>query len=679
MKNPFVFAGFCLLVVIGCSRADKPTAQGPKRSEAQSNIAHSSSQPAASPSSIAPLPPPSANNFVLGKSNGSANSLNTSSEANPGSTSLVMPPHVPPPPKDPRGGPVTAPSPWVPSGQPASSAPATDTSSNSGMPQNPLRTSSGANPSGSTAGGLPRGRITGLSPNPFRTSSPSDSDRGDSTAVSNRSVFSAPTPSSPGPSPDDRLFVPSVPQTSANAQFDATGPRDKSVEGNTGAYVPSSPTQETAPALAHKAKTAHQHDDKLASDPRGSESELVKVFYATDRKVITAAEKAMDNREFWGYSLGGILLLALIASSIAISRGQPPHSIGVGLTVVVCFLALVYAALTRISERMVVIAKTKVQKVEYGSERGELQLGVCEVSIPKIHQVGKLEAPSIFRMEFSEDKERHIILERTVQKSEADFYHHVQEKVNRSPRKDLFVFIHGYNETFEDAALRTAQMAHDLGFEGAPVFYSWPSKGDLLGYSFDENNVAWTVPHLKQFLLNLAKNSDAKAVNLIAHSMGNRALTAALKELSLEARSEKVLYNEVILAAPDIDADTFKNDIAPYITKSANRVTLYASSRDKALEASQLVHGYPRAGESGARLMVIPGIETVDVSQIDTTLLGHTYISGNEPILHDLNALLHDSRKAAMRPWLKLIRLAETNYWVFTREAATASLATPPK
>ena len=137
----------------------------------------------------------------------------------------------------------------------------------------------------------------------------------------------------------------------------------------------------------------------------------------------------------------------------------------------------------------------------YGGDRGELELGTCEVSIPKDHQVGELESPSVLRLEFREDPERHVVLlgvhpaagRRVLCRSAG---------VRRAiAGKEAFVFVHGYNVGFETAARRTAQIAYDLKFDGAPIFYSWPSQEGLLAYTVDETNVVWTVPHLKEFLL----------------------------------------------------------------------------------------------------------------------------------------------------------------------------------
>ena len=181
------------------------------------------------------------------------------------------------------------------------------------------------------------------------------------------------------------------------------------------------------------------------------------------------------------------------------------------------------------------------------------------------------------------------------------FFTALRDRVEASSKKEAFVFVHGFNTTFDEAAYRTAQLAHDLKFEGAPIFYSWPSQGGLLEYAIDETNVVWTVPHLKEFLVGVARHSGANAVHLVAHSMGNRALTSALQLLSYELRDEPAMFREVVLTAPDIDAEVFRRDVVPAIVTTADRVTLYASSNDEALKLSKAIHGYRRAGDSGGQ------------------------------------------------------------------------------
>ena len=207
-----------------------------------------------------------------------------------------------------------------------------------------------------------------------------------------------------------------------------------------------------------------------------------------------------------------------------------------------------------------------------------------------------------------------------------------------------------------------------MKFDGAPIFYSWPSQEGLLAYTVDETNVAWTVPHLKEFLLGVARQAGAKSVHLVAHSMGNRALTSALRELALEFKADCPRFHEVVLTAPDIDADVFRRDLAPAIVGVADRVTLYASSNDEALAASKAIHGYRRAGDSGNDVVVVPGVDTVDVSEVDTSFIGHSYYGSNRTVLADLFELIHGSKPPDQRKWLRSMQAGAQTYWKFLRE-----------
>src|SRR5262249_3619409 len=150
----------------------------------------------------------------------------------------------------------------------------------------------------------------------------------------------------------------------------------------------------------------------------------------------------------------------------------------------------------------------------YGNERAPnraLTVGTCEVSIPgsEYHKVGRLEAPSIFTLQLRANPGKHVLL-LGIQAQEADvFFQNVSKHVTNSERREAFVFIHGYNVSFEDAARRTAQLASDLQFQGAPIFYSWPSRARWWRYAADETNVAWCVPQLETFLGNIASRAGA--------------------------------------------------------------------------------------------------------------------------------------------------------------------------
>jgi len=438
--------------------------------------------------------------------------------------------------------------------------------------------------------------------------------------------------------------------------------------------APAAPAPSTAPAPPSPAPTspgvAREEGDYA----------VVQVFYGTDR----AVNEAPDDRPLfagwpkWTAGCAGVTLI-LLAFAVRRSAGRTARGLavlGVAATVVLGLLTG-YAALYDVIPGW----KTEKPHLAYGLERGRgVELGTCEVSIPKEHQVGVLESPSIFKLEVRETPERHVVLLDVERLPEETFYTALSERVARSPAKDAFVFVHGYNVSFEDAARRTAQIAYDLDFPGAPIFYSWPSQASLTGYTVDETNVEWTVPHLREFLVALVERTGAEHVHLVAHSMGNRAVAGALRGLSYRRDVKQPMFNHVVLTAPDIDADVFRRDLAPRIVKTAERVTLYASSNDKALSYSKTVHGYPRAGDTGDYLVVVPGIDTIDVSAVDTSLfsLGHLYYGSNQTVLADLFDLIRKAKPPEQRRWLRPELLGSLKYWVFERiEAARAAGAVP--
>lgn len=286
------------------------------------------------------------------------------------------------------------------------------------------------------------------------------------------------------------------------------------------------------------------------------------------------------------------------------------------------------------------------QPVEfYLGDRGPLEVGTCEVTIPASHQVGELESAGTFE---KPDPEKHIILLTVTPMSEAGFASGLAARVESDNAREALVFIHGYNVSFEDAARRTAQMAADLQFDGAPVMYSWPSQASIGGYPVDEANIRWTVPHLQQFLDLIVEHSGASKVHLIAHSMGNRAVTEVLLRYATAAALKpgtSPQLNQVILVAPDVDADVFRDEIAPRIRSISERISLYASANDKALKVSKGVHGHPRAGDLSSGILITGGVETIDASNVDTSLLnaialGHSYFAEQPTVIDDLRLLL---------------------------------------
>lgn len=279
----------------------------------------------------------------------------------------------------------------------------------------------------------------------------------------------------------------------------------------------------------------------------------------------------------------------------------------------------------------------------YGGERGVLEYGTTDVSIPKDHEPGEIERPSWLCLQFSEKPSKHIVLLNVNPTDKAAFLRGIKEKMAKHTGADDFlVFVHGFNNSFPEGVRRTAQIAYDIQFPGTPVCFSWPSEGKLsvLNYTADQTDADWSLAHFEEVLLSLAAMTETGRIHLIGHSMGARVLANTLVRIAEKA--ERPLFENVILAAADIDAETFRNDIAPRLGRATRSVTTYASSNDRALKVSNLINGAPRLGDSGRHLVVADDLDTVDASGIDIVFLGstHCYFSECDKVLSDLRALI---------------------------------------
>ena len=172
---------------------------------------------------------------------------------------------------------------------------------------------------------------------------------------------------------------------------------------------------------------------------------------------------------------------------------------------------------------------------------------------------------------------------------ENTFFGQVNAKLATSDtfKDHALVFVHGFNVEFDAALYRTAQIVYDLGFDGAPFLYSWPSDGSVASYESDQNASDQAVKYIKRFIEQVMARSNARHINFIAHSMGNKPLMRALESLEVTAEvPSDIRINQIILAAPDIDRDVFE-DLAREIAPIGRGLTLYASANDRAMKASR--------------------------------------------------------------------------------------------
>jgi esterase/lipase superfamily enzyme len=168
--------------------------------------------------------------------------------------------------------------------------------------------------------------------------------------------------------------------------------------------------------------------------------------------------------------------------------------------------------------------------------------------------------------------------------------------VKKSPDHSVLVFIHGFNNRFEDAVYRFAQIVEDSGVQSAPVLVTWPSRGSLLAYGYDRESTNYSRNALEALFQYLARDPEVKEVSILAHSMGNWLALESLRQMAIRNGRLPEKFKNVMLAAPDVDVDVFRSEIVD-MGKQHPQFTLFVSRDDRALAFSRRIWGdIPRLG-----------------------------------------------------------------------------------
>lgn len=308
----------------------------------------------------------------------------------------------------------------------------------------------------------------------------------------------------------------------------------------------------------------------------------------------------------------------------------------------------------------------------FGKSRAdELTFGTVDVSIPADHRWAKLESPSIIRLEWDGDPKRHVKLADEFRILSADAMKtQLARLAGAFDKAGVLLFVHGYNTSFAEAALRAGQLHYDLAFPGPTVLFSWPSDGDMLPYIRDEEKARTAWRQMAEVLDQLTRLGPGVPVYVVAHSMGNRVLTQGLAELLRKRPGADQALRQVVLASPDIGAEEFRQRWI-YELKSANapRYTLYASNQDLPVAVSAWLHGEPRLGSGGSGITVLSGLDSIDASAITKEWFGlsHSYFGDNETVMSDLFLVIHQGLEPGKRPRLKKATGSKGEYWEFKR------------
>ncbi|WP_334174852.1 alpha/beta hydrolase [Pseudoxanthobacter sp.] len=213
--------------------------------------------------------------------------------------------------------------------------------------------------------------------------------------------------------------------------------------------------------------------------------------------------------------------------------------------------------------------------------------------------------------------------------------------------RQVLLFVHGYNTSFDAALFRFAQIAHDSRAPAAPVLFTWPSRGRLLAYNYDRESVTFSRDALEQSINMLVKDRNVGEINLMAHSMGSWLMMETLRQMAIRNGRLPKKIATVILASPDIDIDVFRKQVAD-IPGPRPDFIVFVSQNDKALAISSTIAGNVSrlgainpAAEPYRSQLEKEGITVIDLTGLETSdSLNHAKFAASPEVVRAIGTRL---------------------------------------
>ncbi|MBU2878347.1 alpha/beta hydrolase [Aliiglaciecola lipolytica] len=254
---------------------------------------------------------------------------------------------------------------------------------------------------------------------------------------------------------------------------------------------------------------------------------------------------------------------------------------------------------------------------------------------------------------------------------------HINQRLKQSKNKDVILFVHGFNNTFNESVFTLAGIWHFLKRQGVPIVYSWPAaaKG-VTAYFADKESGQFTIFHLKETLRLLFKNPEIENIHIVAHSRGTDVVTTTLRELIIENRAsggnprKDLRIENLILAAPDLDFGIIKQRLmAEQFGPAFGKITIYTSQEDSALGISQWLTNSLSFGRLNTKDVninernIFNSVGNVSLIKVPKSVnfIGHDYFHSNPAVSSDLiNLILFNAEPGSKERPLKRL---ENNFW----------------
>lgn len=273
---------------------------------------------------------------------------------------------------------------------------------------------------------------------------------------------------------------------------------------------------------------------------------------------------------------------------------------------------------------------------------------LATLTIPPGHKAGSIEAP----MWGAPSAKNDIVVagQRDMDADEfkAELASHVSGRVGVN--RDVLVFVHGFNTSYDEARLRAAQIVADSHFGGVPVLFTWPSQSALFGYVSDKDSATASRDALQDLITEISGTPGVGKIHVLAHSMGGWIAMEALRQEAISGHRDLDGHlGEVMLASPDIDMDVFASQMAKL---RPAKVTVFATANDRALSLSsaiadsrQRVGAINPSNPADKEKLQSLGAQAFDLSHYSDGFIDHGAYAVTPDVLHAIGAQM-----AAPRP-----------------------------
>jgi esterase/lipase superfamily enzyme len=260
----------------------------------------------------------------------------------------------------------------------------------------------------------------------------------------------------------------------------------------------------------------------------------------------------------------------------------------------------------------------------------------------------------------------------------------INKKFEMSRKKDIYIYVHGYNTIFEDPLLIGAELWHYMGYDGVFIAYAWPATPRGFAYLADMDTARVTSRNLRFFLEYLSEETNVENIHIIGYSMGTRVVTYALQDIALIHKGQqyskiqkKVKIGNVILIGSDLENGVFAGYLLDGILNTTKTFTIYTSGTDSAMGASNWLFERSRLGESwddekfpkifSDYLYQNKKLRFIDVTQAENadTGNGHHYFIESPWVSSDLLLTLNFDLTPKQRG---LVLNKKTNMWSFSKD-----------